>query len=63
MSNDKDNCLKEVSGTLGEIYSEFVIIGIPKGKSGRVSVAFLGSAPEALELLQKAESSIKDKLK
>lgn len=62
MSQDKDKCLTEVSEQLSEFFDEFVIIGIPKGKSDRVSVAFFGSAPEALELLQKAESSIKDTL-
>ena len=62
MSKDKDKCLNEVSEKLSEFFTEFLIVGIPKGKTDRVSIAFFGSAPEALELLQKAESSIKDTL-
>ncbi len=62
MSKDKEKCLAEVSDKLSELFEEFVIVGIPKGRPDRVSVAFLCSAPEALEILQKAESSIKDTL-
>jgi hypothetical protein len=59
MSNDRDKCLTEVSEQLSEHFSDFIIIGTPKDENDRVSVAFLGSFPEALELMEKAKASIK----